>query len=566
MLSTLSVRNFAIIDRLDLEFGPGFNVLTGETGAGKSILLGALNLILGARAGAEMVRSGAGRATIDAVFDVAGAPHLAEVVAQMGYELEDGRLFLSREVSASGKSTCRIAGRIATVTQLKELGDWLVDLHGQHEHQSLLAVARHLDMLDDWGGKQVATLRSQVAEAFHATQKLRREKESLEADARERAHLIDLYQFQVKEITDAKLTEGEDEELATEYKRAANAQKLASAALMAAAALGGGESGAGGALNALNAAVRALEEAATLDETLTPALEAIRSASYELVETERDLTRYQDTIEFNPERLEQIEERLETLRNLKRKYGDTLAEIVVYGRETADKLDALIHSEERGAQLDAEIGKAEKRLRDQCAKLSQLRCKAAEEFQRITLTELRDLALEKARFEVQIAVGEPTARGADRVEFLIATNPGEPLRPLAKVASGGEISRVMLAIKSALARQEPLPTMVFDEIDVGVGGRTATAIADKMAALAQSAQVVCITHLAQLASRGTSHFYIEKNVTGDRTVTTVTPLTPDERVTEIARMLGGMEMTDTVLQHAREMLAHAVPTPVKTGV
>jgi DNA repair protein RecN (Recombination protein N) len=565
VLSTLSVRNFAIIDRLDLEFGPGFNVLTGETGAGKSILLGALNLILGARAGAEMVRSGADRATIDAVFDVAGAPHLSEAVERMGYELEDGQLFLSREVAASGKSTCRIAGRPATVTQLKELGDWLVDLHGQHEHQSLLAVSRHLDMLDDWGGREVAALRAQVAEAFLAAQRLRREKESLEADARERAHLIDLYQFQVKEITDARLTEGEDEELASEYKRAANAQKLAEAALTAAEALGGGDSGSGGALNALNMAVRVLEEAAALDETLSPALEAIRSASYELVETERDLIRYQDGMEFNPERLEQIEERLELLRTLKRKYGDTIAEIVAYGSETADKLDALTHSEERGAQLDAEIARAEKRLRDLCAQLTSKRCKAAEEFGRITLAELRDLALEKARFEVRMEVGEPTARGADRVEFLIATNPGEPLRPLAKVASGGEISRVMLAIKSALARQEPLPTMVFDEIDVGVGGRTAIAIADKMATLARNAQVLCITHLAQIASRGAIHFYIEKSVIGDRTVTTVVPLTPEERVEEIARMLGGVEMTDAVIRHAREMLAHSLPASAGTG-
>ncbi len=562
MLSTLSVRNFAIIDRLDLEFGPGFNVLTGETGAGKSILMDALNLILGARAGAEMVRGGADRATIDAVFDVAGAPHLAETVARMGYELEDGQLFLSREVAASGKSTCRIAGRPATVTQLKELGDWLVDLHGQHEHQSLLAVARHLDMLDDWGGKAIHALRAQVAEAYQATQKLRREKESLESDARERAHLIDLYRFQVKEITDAKLTRGEDEELATEHRRAANAQKLAEAALTAAEALGGEESGGGGALAALNTAVRVLEEAAALDETLMPALESIRSASYELIETERDLIRYQDGMELNPERLEQIEERLELLRNLKRKYGDSIAEILEYGGETAAKLDALTHSEERGARLDAEIAKAEKRLRDLCGQLSGLRCKAAEEFQRVTLTELRDLAMEKARFEVRQETGEPTARGSDRVEFLIATNPGEPLRPLAKVASGGEISRVMLAIKSALARQEPLPTMVFDEIDVGVGGRTAAVIADKMATLAGSAQVLCITHLAQLASRGTTHFYIEKNVVGDRTVTTVAPLTPEERVVEIARMLGGVEMTEAVVQHAREMLSHAAPAPV----
>lgn len=554
MLRTLSVRNFAIIDRLDLEFEAGFNVLTGETGAGKSILMDALNLILGARAGAEMVRGGADRATIDAVFDVPPNSHLLGIMERMGYELEDDQLFLAREVSAAGKSTCRIAGRPATVSQLKELGDWLVDLHGQHEHQSLLAVARHLDMLDDWGGKPIAGLRGQVAEAYQAVQKLRREKEELERDARERAHLLDLYQFQVKEISEAKLTPGEDEELATEYKRVANAQKLAESAGAAAEALTGGDKG-GGVLEALSLALRTLEEAASLDDALAPALEAVRSATYELTETERDLIRYQDTVEFNPERLEQIEERLELLRNLKRKYGDSIEEIVQYGNETAAKLDTLTNSEERGAQLDTEIKKGNKKLREFCAQLSDLRCKAALEFQTITLTELRDLAMEKTRFEVHIAQGEPTAKGTDKVEFLIATNPGEPLRSLAKVASGGEISRVMLAIKSALARQEPLPTMVFDEIDVGVGGRTASKIAEKLATLAQNAQVVCITHLAQLASKGQRHLYIEKNVEGDRTNVTVVPLTPEQRVTEVARMIGGEGITDAVLQHAREMLA-----------
>src|SRR5579884_3494918 len=547
MLRTLSVRNYAIIERLDLEFGAGFNVLTGETGAGKSILIDALNLILGGRGGAE-------RAIVDAVFDVSGSPEVLQLVEEMGYDIEDDQLFLSREVTSAGKSSCRIGGRPATVTQLKEIGDWLVDLHGQHEHQSLLAISRHLDMLDDWGGTEIQTLRAEADEAFRALQRLRQEKERLETDARERTHLLDLYAFQVKEITDAKLSPGEEEELAAEHRRVANAQKLAEAAVNAAEALNGGDNG-GGALEALAVAARLLEEAASLDETLQPGLDAIRSAIYELTEAERDLARYADDIEFNPERLAQIEERLELLRTLKRKYGDSVEEILCYGEETAAKLDALTHSEERGGQLDAEIQATTQRLNDLCSRLSRLRRKAADEFQKVTLAELKDLAMEKARFEVRIEKGEPTARGTDRVEFLIATNAGEPLRPLAKVASGGEISRVMLAIKSAMARQEPLPTMVFDEIDIGVGGRTASVIAEKMAALACAAQVICITHLAQIAGRGEHHFSIEKQEKGGRTRVTVTPLTAEERIPEIARMIGGKEVTEAVLQHAREMLA-----------
>ncbi len=553
MLRTLSVRNFAIIERLDLEFGAGFNVLTGETGAGKSIIMDALNLLLGGRAGTEMVRGGAERATIDAVFDVTGSSELKALVAELGFDLEDDQLFVSREVAANGKSSCRLGGRPASVAQLKALGEWLVDLHGQHEHQSLLAVARHLDMLDDWGGKPVHSLRSEVSTAFQKTQSLRREKDELEKDSRERAHLLDLYQFQVKEIGEAQLTVGEDEELQTEHNRVANAQRLAEAALAAATTLSGEDGG--GVLGSLATAARAIEEAVNLDATLAPMLEALRSAAYELTETERDLGRYQDEIEFDPERLEQIEERLEILRTLKRKYGDSIEEVLAYGAETAAKVATLSNSEERGAQLDVEIGKADKHLRGLCARLSVARAKAGKEFQAITLSELRELALEKARFEVNTTQGDPTARGTDRVEFLIATNPGEPLRPLVKVASGGEISRVMLAIKAALARQEALPTMVFDEIDVGVGGRTSSVIADKMAMLAKSAQILCITHLAQIASRGQHHYYIEKQVRGDRTVVTVTPLTPEQRVSEIARMIGGAKLSETVLNHAREMLA-----------
>ena len=553
MLRSLSVRNYAIIERLDLEFSDGLNVLTGETGAGKSILIDALNLILGGRAGAEMVRGGADRAVVDAVFDVSGAEELQRLVREMGYDVEDDQLLLTREVQAGGKSSCRVAGRPTAVSQLKEIGDWLVDLHGQHEHQSLLSVPRHLDMLDDWGGAAIHSVRGEVAEAYSSLQRLRQEKARLETEARERAHLLDLYAFQVKEIAAAKLTAGEDESLAYEHKRIANAQKLVESAALAVAAIGGGDSGSG-ALEALSAAVRVLEEAAGLDETLLPALEAIRNATYELTEAERDLTRYQDTLEFNPERLVQIEERLELLRTLRRKYGDTVEEILCYGEETAAKLNALTHSEERGAELDAEIQAAERRLRERCDQLSRLRCKAAAEFQKIVLSELHDLAMEKARFEVRIEPGEPSARGTDRVEFLIAVNPGEPLRPLAKVASGGEISRIMLAIKSAMARQEPLPTMVFDEIDIGVGGRTSSVIAEKMAGLSDAAQVLCITHLAQIASRGEHHYSIEKQVKGGRTIVSVTLLTPEQRIAEIARMIGGADVTEAVLQHAREML------------
>jgi len=553
MLQTISIRNFAIIDRLDLQFEAGLNVLTGETGAGKSIIMDALNLILGGRAGAEMVRGGAGRAVVDAVFDIGDSADLKGFVEEQGFDLEEDLLFLSREVAATGKSSARIGGRPATVAQLKEIGDWLVDLHGQHEHQSLMVVSKHLDILDDWGGKEHLDLRLRVGEAYLAVQQLEREKALLETDARERAHLLDLYAFQIQEIGEAKLLPGEEQELQTDSRRLSNAQKLAEAAGTVVSALDGDDSG--GLLGSLANPMRSLQEAAALDEALAPLVETINNARFELEEAARDLAHYQEAIEFNPERLEQIEERLETIRGLKRKYGDSIEEVLEYGRKTAEKLNALTNCEERGQHLDEEIIKSRTRLDELSRRLSSQRAKIAGEFGRVVLSEFQDLAMEKSRFSVQIDQGAHTSKGMDRVEFLIAPNPGEPLKPLTKIASGGEISRVMLAIKSALARQEPLPTMVFDEIDVGVGGRTGSVIADKLAAISQAAQVLCITHLPQIASKGRAHFYIEKRIVDDRTVVCVSPLTPEERVDELSRMLGGSEITATVRQHAREMLA-----------
>ena len=388
-------------------------------------------------------------------------------------------------------------------------------------------------------------------------QRLRSERQLFETGARERAQMLDLYRYQLAEITAAKLLPGEEAALETEYRRAANSQRLTETAGGAAMAIGGGDTG--GAISALAASARLLEEAVQLDETLQPALDAVRSAGYELSETERDLLKYQDSIDSDPERLEQIEERLEIIRSLRRKYGDSVEEIIEYSKQAEDKAERLGNSEERSSSLGSEIGAAEKALNEECARLSELRINAAHEFGRIVNMELASLAMAKSQFQVKIETEEPTIRGADRVEFLISVNAGEPLRPLVKVASGGEISRVMLAIKSAMARQEALPTMVFDEVDVGVGGRTAGVIADKLEMLARSAQVLCITHLAQLASRGLFHFYIEKSESAERTFVSVVPVTGDTRVAEIARMIGGSEVTDTVLRHAAEMLA-ATPT------
>ncbi len=553
MLLNLSIKNFAIIDSLEMQFDSGFNVLTGETGAGKSILMDALNLILGGRAGAELVRSGAERSIIDAVFELGKSGTVNDLVLDMGFELEEGRLILSREVSALGKSTCRVAGRPATVGQLKEIGDWLVDLHGQHEHQSLLAVPKHLDMLDNWGGRTLQSLRIQAGNQFHHLTKLLAQRKGLETDTRERTRKLDLLSFQTTEISRAELALGEDQLLDSDFRRLANSQRLKECAVMAAESLSDTEIG-GGVQDSLNRALRLIEEAAILDESLMSIAKTVLAAAYEIEEAVHDLNRYAENLEFDPEKLAVVDRRLELIRSLKRKYGDSIEEIIQFGEEAFREITLLSGAEEQQNRLDAEISNAQKKLNMICAELSVERTKSAIQFQKDTVANLSDLGMEKTRMEVRIEPCEPGNRGADSVEFLIAVNPGEPLRPLAKVASGGEISRIMLAIKSALSLQEALPTMVFDEIDAGVGGRTASAIADKMVNLSQTAQILCITHLPQIASQGDRHFFIEKFVEGERTHVVVRQLDQDERVHELARMLGGSQITEAVVQHAREML------------
>ena len=560
MLQELHVTNFALIERLQLSFGAGLNILTGETGAGKSIIIDALGLALGERAsGGDVVRTGADKAVVEAAFDLTNAPpevraRLADAGLDSG---EDETLLVTRELARGGKSTCRINGRLMPVSALKAIAEGLVDVHGQHEHQSLLHADRHVDILDNWCGKDALALRAEVAAQLSALNVLRREREQLQTDARERARTLDLYRFQQEEILGAKLRPGEEDELLADRSRLANAEKLSAAALEGYTTLSGSERGSGGALDALNAALAAVEHAAALDEALTPVLEALNGAVSYAEDAAHALRDYQEAVEFNPERLEEIESRLELLRTLKRKYGDTVEEIIAYGAELTEKLDRLENAEARVDDLTAAIDKGEAALDKTAARLTKARRQAASEFAPLILRELADLGMAATRFEVSVEPHAMTGRGADKVEFLLSPNPGEPLRPLARIASGGEMSRIMLAMKSVLVHAGATPTMIFDEVDVGVGGRTAQTIADKLDALAAQAQILCITHLPQIASRADTHFAIEKQVASGRTLVSVTALNAEGRVEEIARMLGGTRRTEAVVQHAREMLSVA---------
>jgi DNA repair protein RecN (Recombination protein N) len=575
MLTELSVENFALVEKLSLTFGSGLNLLTGETGAGKSILLDALGMALGERTGAEVVRHGADRARVEAVFTIDEADRrLREAMSSAGIDADEGVVIVSREMTAAGKSTVRINGRAATVGMLKGIGDALVDIHGQHEHQSLLAVERHADLLDAWGGPEIAALKAAVAAAAEVAQATARELAGLQQDARERARMIDLLAFQAAEIEDAAPQAGEDDALQAERLRLSSAERLHEAAATAVAALQGGGDRAGrngarysggaetpaGALESLSNAIAAVDQAAKLDAELAPILNALRNALYVAEDAARDVRAYGDQIEFNPERLEEIENRVETLKRLKKKYGDTLEDVLRYRDDTVSRLETLQNAEERISELQAEADRTRDELAARAARLTRARQKVAKPFAAAILKELADLAMGATRFDVAIEPRPVGPRGADHVEFLLSPNPGEPLKPLARIASGGEISRVMLALKSVLARTYRIPTLVFDEIDTGIGGRTGAVLADKLDALSRSVQVLCITHLPQIAARGDRHFFIEKSAAKNRTTIRVEALSHAERVEEIARMLGGARITETVRQHAREMLGNAAPS------
>lgn len=555
MLVELHIENLAIIERVDIGFEPGFNVLTGETGAGKSILLNALNLVLGERADPSLIRAGADRLRVNAVFTLPEDPELHDALLQLGIEPEVDQggaptLYLSREVQSSGRSIARVNAQPVPLNTLKALGDLLVDLHGQHEHQSLLKPGSHLDLLDRWLGEEAQKLRAEVREAVRQLHQIESELNALTEREREREQMLDLYRFQRTEILNAHLQPGEEESLLTEERRLTHAEKLLTLANTAYECL----MGEGGAYDRAAEASRHLQEIARIDPSVAEWQEPLESAVAQLEESARLLRTYAESIEYDPERLEEVIARLELIRRLKRKYGDTIEAILAYGEQLESKLHALEHQTERREELERALEATRAHAHALCEQLSARRRQGAVQFAEGVQRHLRELAMERAQFLVHIAPKPMDSTGADAVEFLFSANPGEPPRPLHKIASGGEMSRVMLALKTVLATASPVPTLVFDEIDAGLGGRTAQFVGEKLAQLSQHFQIICVTHLPQIASRAQHHLFIEKWVEGEVTRVAVTPLQGEARVQEIARMLAG-EPTETALQHARELLA-----------
>jgi len=551
MLESLHIQNYALIDDIELEFGPGFNVLTGETGAGKSIIVGALNLVLGARASAEGVRDGADRARVDAVFRI-GAParDLAAALQESDIALEDGVLILSRVVTPDGRSRAYAGGVPVPLAVLAAIGDELVDLHGQHEHQSLLKPARQLDLLDGFAGAQQAA--GAVAAAVSALRDVERDLAALEVDDRERARRVEFLQHEVREIETAGLHPGEEEESRERRDLLTNAERIFELSSRAYATLHERDEGA--VVDALDAASGDVEELARINNRFTSLAERLTEAREKIEDVAAELREFTTEIEFDPQELEDINARLTLISALKRKYGESIAAVLAYGERAREEVAAFEQRDERLAQLKRQRGALFEEGRRLAGELSEQRKKAARALDKQIAAALAELGMKGGRFETRFECGELCATGIDRVEFLLAANPGEPLKPLRHVASGGEISRVMLALKSVFAKADTIPTLIFDEIDAGVGGAVANKVAAKLAELAGSHQTICISHLPQIAAAAQTHFHVAKETQKKRTVTSVARIADEDRVRELARLLDG-SVSAVSIEHARSLLA-----------
>ena len=563
MLSRLHVVNYALIDDVEAEFGSGLNIITGETGAGKSILIGALGLVLGTRASSDVIRTGEKRCAVEAVFDLDEKHPCLRQLSDMGIDADDGELIIRREVLSEGRSRCYANGTAIPVRPLQTLGKCLVDLHGQHEHQSLLDVDRHIDFLDGFG--DLGDLRDQTAEAFSRLSDLQRRLAEAESE-RERLHdRRELLGFQVDEIQSASPETGEDERLIHEQSVLTHAEKLIESAVELENLLYQGEDSV---QDRLASASRLLEEAAAADASLTSRAEELNGLRYGVEELARFFGDYAQRVEYSPERLEEVTERLELLGRLRKKYGGSLEAVLAYCEEASAEL---ARSDELDASL-GEIGKdleaAREALSDLCCRLSEARRKASRRLSAGIQKTLSDLGMPGVRFQVQLdraenADGPVTwkrrrylarPKGIEQAEFHISTNPGEAIRPLVRVASGGEISRIMLAMKSVLARTDSVQVLIFDEIDIGISGRIAEVVGRKLKDLSRTYQTVSITHLPQIAKMAERHFSVRKATEGKRTVTRVQNLEGDARAEELAKLMGGEKISEVTLQHARELL------------
>jgi len=554
VLLELVVENYAVVERVHVRFHRGLNLLTGETGSGKSIVVDALGLLLGGRASGDMVRSGAERARISGIFELPSDPAVAALFSESGIDAEEGELLVEREVLANGKSRAFLGSRPVTATLLRAIAPWLGDIHGQHDQQQLFVPAFQLATLDAFAGAD--ELLERAATLYGEWKQCAAELEELDKSEQEKLRLADLWSFQRREIEQAAPTSGEDVELENEKRVLRNVGRLQESANAAYAALYDAPDSAA---TQLRLALKKIEELCRIDSTLQPALDVVKPAEIAVAEASSALRDYLDRLEADPRRLEEVESRLALLDRLKRKYGETLDDVLAFLDDVRGRLDALEHATERRAELAKRRAQVEEEYRSAAAELTALRRRSAKELTTKLEKELGALALGGTRFVIEIGEAEWSPRGADRVTFLISPNTGEEPRPLDRIASGGELSRIALALRTTLGANGASPksaprTLVFDEVDTGIGGSVAEAVGRRLKKLSAASQVLCVTHLAQVASFADHHYVVGKRETKGRTVAEIEELTPEARTREIGRMLSGQKITPEALKHAEQLI------------
>jgi DNA repair protein RecN (Recombination protein N) len=554
VLSHLRIKNIALIDELEIEFGDGLNLITGETGSGKSIIVDSLAALTGERVSSDIIKQGEDSARIEGVFNFEISAELANVLNESGVEFDnEGELIIRRDLSLSGKNRVLVNNQLVTQSFLKRLGPMLADIHGQGEQAALYNIETHVDMLDDFA--DVDEPKSAVANAFQEWSSIKASLSSLEKDEAEKLQLVDILRFQTNEIAAANLQSGEDTELDAEKRRLNNVEKLSALSAEAHRLLYDDERST---LATFDRAATIVAELAEYDERFNGFDEQLNSARAVIDELGRAARDFNSTLEFSPERLNEIENRLAEISRLKRKYGETIDAVLEHLRVSEERLSNIETAEFREEELRKQIAAAEDDYLRAARKLHDARVKAASKFSKVVENDLKAVALEKAKFEVRVEGSDTfSANGSNVVEFYFSANPGEPVRPLAKIVSGGEASRLMLILKTAAQSRDVGKTAVFDEIDVGIGGRVADAVGRKLKSLADVNQVFCVTHQPQIASLADHHFVVEKEIAGDKTTVSIRELNSEEKIDEIARMLAGKQITDAARENARTMLASA---------
>ncbi len=566
MLQSLYLENIALIEKLGIELFPGFNVLTGETGAGKSIIIDAVNFVLGERTSRDLIRNGAVRAKVEAVFSLNEGDAAFAALDALGIECDGNELILSRELSAAGRNACRVNGTLVPVASLKSVSNTLVDIHGQHEHQALLDAENHISYLDAYCHAESLPIIEKIDAIVSRRNELMLKRNSGFSSEREREREMDMLRYQIEEIASANLESGEEERLNAEKTVLLNAERIRTALETAHMALSGAEEGS--ALSAMDTARRSMRDIAALNkdyEALGDRIEELYYAAEDISFALRDTS---ENVESDMQRLEEIEQRLKLISDLKRKYGRTAEDVIDFGKDAETKLNELENAEALAAELDAKLDKLKTEYNVAADELSKVRRTAGERLKRGVLNELKDLGMAKAMFDVALSDasgGEPRKGGRETAEFMLSANPGEPLKPLEKVASGGELSRIMLCFKSIFADNDRVPTLIFDEIDTGISGRTAAVVGEKMLGIAKKHQVICVTHLAQIAALADAHLMVRKYDDGKNTFVETRQLDEDEKVQRIAQMMDGESDSPSALTHARELIARADKIKEKTA-